>query len=165
MTVIDQLLENNSRYADGFDKGDLPLPPARNLAVVACMDARLDVHKILGLSEGDAHVIRNAGGVVSDDALRSLVISQRLLGTTAIVLIHHTDCGMLTFRDDAVKDAIEADTGLRPAFSMEAFGNLEQDVRQSISRIQANPFIPNKDQVRGFVYDCATGRLNEVSPG
>lgn len=164
MTVIDQLLENNSRYADGFDKGDLPLPPARNLAVVACMDARLDVHKILGLSEGDAHVIRNAGGVVSDDALRSLVISQRLLGTTAIVLIHHTDCGMLTFRDDDVKDAIESDTGLRPSFSMEAFGNLEQDVRQSISRIQANPFIPNKDQVRGFVYDCSTGRLNEVAP-
>lgn len=164
MTVIDQLLENNSRYADGFDKGDLPLPPACNLAVVACMDARLDVHKILGISEGDAHVIRNAGGVVSEDAIRSLVISQRLLGTTAIVLIHHTDCGMLTFRDDDVKDAIEADTGLRPSFSMEAFGNLEQDVRQSISRIQANPFIPNKDQVRGFVYDCATGRLNEVGP-
>ncbi len=163
MTVIDQLLENNSRYADGFDKGDLPLPPARSLAVVACMDARLDVHKILGIGEGDAHVIRNAGGVVSDDAIRSLVISQRLLGTTAIVLIHHTDCGMLTFRDDDVKDAIEADTGLRPSFSMEAFGNLEQDVRQSISRIQANPFIPNKDQVRGFVYDCASGRLNEVS--
>ena len=163
MTVIDQLLKNNSRYADGFDKGDLPLPPARNLAVVACMDARLDVHKILGISEGDAHVIRNAGGVVSDDAIRSLVISQRLLGTTAIVLIHHTDCGMLTFRDDDVKDAIEADTGLRPSFSMEAFGNLEQDVRQSISRIQANPFIPNKDQVRGFVYDCASGRLNEVA--
>ena len=163
MTVIDQLLENNSRYADGFGKGELPLPPARNLAVVACMDARLDVHKILGLSEGDAHVIRNAGGVVSDDAIRSLVISQRLLGTRAIVLIHHTDCGMLTFRDDAVKDAIEADTGLRPAFSMEAFGNLEQDVRQSISRIQASPFIPHKDQVRGFVYDCSTGLLNEVS--
>ena len=163
MTVIDQLLENNSHYADGFDKGDLPLPPACNLAVVACMDARLDVHKILGISEGDAHVIRNAGGVVSDDAIRSLVISQRLLGTTAIVLIHHTDCGMLTFRDDDVKDAIEADTGLRPSFSMEAFGNLEQDVRQSISRIEANPFIPNKDQVRGFVYDCSTGRLNEVS--
>ena len=164
MTVIDQLLENNSRYAAGFDKGDLPLPPACNLAVVACMDARLDVHKILGIGEGDAHVIRNAGGVVSDDAIRSLVISQRLLGTTAIVLIHHTDCGMLTFRDDDVKDAIEADTGLRPSFSMEAFGNLEQDVRQSISRIRANPFIPNKDQVRGFVYDCATGRLNEVGP-
>ena len=164
MTVIDQLLENNSLYADGFDKGDLPLPPARNLAVVACMDARLDVHKILGIGEGDAHVIRNAGGVVSDDAIRSLVISQRLLGTTAIVLIHHTDCGMLTFRDDDVKDSIEADTGLRPSFSMEAFGNLEQDVRQSISRIQTNPFIPNKDQVRGFVYDCGTGRLNEVAP-
>ena len=144
-------------------KAILPLPPGRGLAVVACMDARLDTHKLLGLAEGDAHVIRNAGGVVSDDAIRSLVISQRLLGTREIVLIHHTDCGMLTFRDDDVKDSIEADTGLRPSFALEAFGNLEQDIRQSIARIQANPFIPVKDQVRGFVYDCATGRLNEVT--
>ena len=164
MTVTDEALNNNARYAENFDKGDLPLPPACNLAVVACMDARLDVHKILGLKEGDAHVIRNAGGVVSDDAIRSLVISQRLLGTREIVLIHHTDCGMLTFRDDDVKDAIEAETGLRPAFALEAFGDLELDVRQSMSRIQANPFIPRKDQVRGFIYDCATGRLNEVIP-
>ena len=164
MTVTEQALANNARYAENFDKGDLPLPPARNLAVVACMDARLDVHKILGLEEGDAHVIRNAGGVVSDDAIRSLVISQRLLGTREIVLIHHTDCGMLTFRDDDVKDSIEADTGLRPTFALDAFGDLEQDVRQSMARIQANPFIPHKDQVRGFVYDCATGRLNEVAP-
>ena len=163
MTAIDELLANNARYAEGFDKGDLPLPPARKLAVVACMDARLDPHQVLGLEEGDAHVIRNAGGVISDDAIRSLVISQRLLGTREIALIHHTDCGMLTFRDDDVKDAIEADTGLRPAFSLEAFGDLEQDVRQSVSRIQANPFIPHKDQVRGFIYDCATGQLNEVS--
>ena len=164
MTAIDDALESNASYAAGFDKGDLPLPPARNLAVVACMDARLDTHKILGLEEGDAHVIRNAGGVVSDDAIRSLVISQRLLGTREILLIHHTDCGMLTFRDDDVKDAIEGDTGLRPTFALEAFGDLEQDVRQSIARIQASPFVPHKDQVRGFVYDCASGRLNEVSP-
>ena len=164
MSETDKLLENNARYAASFDKGDLPLPPGKGLAVVACMDARLDTHKLLGLAEGDAHVIRNAGGVVSDDAIRSLVISQRLLGTREIVLIHHTDCGMLTFRDDDVKDSIEADTGLRPSFALEAFGNLEQDIRQSIARIQANPFIPVKDQVRGFVYDCATGRLNEVTP-
>ena len=164
MTATDDALKNNEQYAESFDKGSLPLPPALHMAVVACMDARLDTHKLLGLEEGDAHVIRNAGGVVSDDAIRSLVISQRLLGTREVVLIHHTDCGMLTFRDDDVKDAILADTGLRPSFALEAFGDLEQDVRQSIARIQANPFIPVKDQIRGFVYDCATGRLNEVSP-
>ena len=157
VTTTEEVLESNASYAESFDKGSLPMPPARGLAVVACMDARLDTHKLLGLDEGDAHVIRNAGGVISDDVVRSLVISQRLLGTREIVLIHHTDCGMLTFRDDAVKDAIEADTGLRPAFALEAFGDLEQDVRQSLSRIQANPFIPLKDQVRGFIYDCATG--------
>ena len=163
MSAIDDALEGNAQYAASFDKGDLPLPPARGLAVVACMDARLNVHGLLGISEGDAHVIRNAGGVVSDDAIRSLVISQRLLGTREILLIHHTDCGMLTFRDDDVKDGILADTGLRPSFALEAFGDLEGDVRQSMARIQANPFIPHKDQVRGFVYDCATGQLNEVS--
>ena len=163
MTAIDDALAGNARYADTFDKGNLPLPPARGLVVVACMDARLDVHRILGLGEGDAHVIRNAGGVVSDDAIRSIVISQRLLGTREIALIHHTDCGMLTFRDDDVKDAIEADTGLRPAFALEAFGDLERDVRQSLARIRSSPFIPHKDRARGFVYDCATGRLNEVS--
>ena len=163
MTATDDALKNNAQYAEGFDKADLPLPPALNLTVVACMDARLDTHKLLGIQEGDAHVIRNAGGVVTDDVIRSLVISQRLLGTREVVLIHHTDCGMLTFRDDDVKDAIQADTGLRPSFAMEAFGDLEGDVRQSIARIKANPFVPVKDQVRGFVYDCATGRLNEVS--
>ena len=163
MTVIDDLLANNVRYAEKFDKGDLPLPPRLGLVVVACMDARLDTHSLLGISEGDAHVIRNAGGVVTDDAIRSLMISQRLLGTTSIILIHHTDCGMLTFRDDDVKDAIMADTGLRPAFALEAFPDLEDDVRQSIARIQASPFIPNKDDMRGFVYDCATGKLNEVT--
>jgi len=163
MAVINELLENNARYADNFDKGNLPLPPRLNLAVVACMDARIDVHGLLGIAEGDAHVIRNAGGVITDDAIRSLTISQRLLGTTSIMLIHHTDCGMLTFRDDDVKDAITADTGIRPAFALEAFGDLEEDIQQSIARIQASPFIPNKDDVRGFVYDCATGKLNEVT--
>ncbi len=165
MSLIDELLLNNARYAENFDKGNLPGPPARKLAVVACMDARLDPYRILGLEEGDAHVIRNAGGVVSEDVIRSLVISQRLLATREIVLIHHTDCGMLTFRDDAVKDAIEADTGLRPAFALEAFADLEQDVRQSIARIRVNPFILHKDRIRGFIYDCATGRLDEVTDG
>ena len=163
MAVIDELLENNARYAEDFDKGDLPIPPGRGLAIVACMDARLNVPALLGIGEGDAHVIRNAGGVVGDDAIRSLVISQRLLGTREVMLIHHTDCGMLTFRDDDVKDAIEADTGLRPSFALEAFGDLEGDVRQSMARISANPFVPHKDAVRGFVYDCATGRLGEVA--
>ena len=165
MSAIDDVLTNNAGYAEGFVQGTLHAPPAKNLAVVACMDARLDTHKLLGLKEGDAHVLRNAGGVVSDDVIRSLVISQRLLGTREIMLIHHTDCGMLSFRDDDVKDAIEADTGLRPAFALEAFRELEQDLRQSIARIQASPFIPLKDQVRGFVYDCATGQLNEVDGG
>ena len=146
MSVTDELLQNNARYADSFDKGDLPLPPARGLAVVACMDARLDTHKLLGLDEGDAHVIRNAGGVVSDDAIRSLVISQRLLGTREVVIIQHTDCGMLTFRDDDVKDAIEADTGLRPSFAMEAFGDLEENVRQSIRRGQGQSLHSGKGQ-------------------
>jgi carbonic anhydrase len=162
VAVTDELLKNNEAYAESFQKGDLPLPPARKVAVVACMDARLDVHRILGLEEGDAHVFRNAGGAVTDDAIRSLAISQRLLGTEEIVLIHHTDCGMLTFKDDDVKAQIEADTGIRPTFALEAFGDLEQDIRQSIARIQASPFIPNKSSVRGFVYDVRTGRLNEV---
>lgn len=162
MSVTDRLLENNKAYAGSFEKGALPLPPAKGVAVLACMDARLDVHKILGLDEGDAHVIRNAGGAATDDAIRSLVISQRLLGTREIVLIHHTDCGMLTFTDDAVKRQIEADTGIRPAFALEAFPDLDEDVRQSIARIKANPFIPNKSSVRGFVYDVKTGRLREV---
>ena len=163
MSVIDELVGNNARYAESFTKGDLPLPPGRNLAVVACMDARLDTHALLGLEEGDAHVIRNAGGVVTDDAIRSLTISQRLLGTQSIMLIHHTDCGMLTFRDDDVKDSIQADTGLRPPFALEAFGDLDDDIRHSIARIKASPFIPSKDDIRGFVYDCAAGSLKEVS--
>ncbi len=162
MSVTDQLLENNARYAGAFDKGDLALPPARKLAVIACMDARLDVHQILGLEVGEAHVFRNAGGAVTDDAIRSLAISQRLLGTEEVVLVHHTDCGMLTFTDDQVKGQIEAETGIRPGFALEAFADLEQDVRQSIARIKASPFVPHKERVRGFVYDVRTGRLQEV---
>jgi carbonic anhydrase len=163
MSVTDELLRNNADYAASFDTGDLPMPPGKGVAVVACMDARLNVYGALGLHEGDAHVICNAGGVVSEDAIRSLVISQRLLGTREIVLIHHSDCGMLTFSDDEVKAAIEADTGLRPSFALEAFTDLERDVRQSIARIKANPFIPNKDSVRGFVFDVHSGVLKEVT--
>jgi carbonic anhydrase len=163
MSVTDELLRNNEKYAESFDKGDLPLPPAKKLAVVACMDARLDVHAILGLGIGDAHVIRNAGGVVTDDEIRSLAISQRLLGTEEIILVHHTDCGMLTFTDDQVKADIEADVGLRPHFALEAFPDLERDIRQSIARIKASPFVPNKDSIRGFVFDVATGQLQEVT--
>ena len=162
MSVTDELLKNNERYARSFTKGGLPLPPAKHVAVVACMDARLDVHELLGLEEGDAHVIRNAGGAVTDDAIRSLVISQRLLGTREIILVHHTDCGMLTFTDEAVKKQVQADTGIRPPFALEAFADLEADVRQSIARIKANPFVPWKESVRGFVYDVKTGRLHEV---
>jgi carbonic anhydrase len=165
MSVTDELLANNDRYAESFDKGDLPLPPAKQVAVVACMDARLDVGKLLGLEEGDAHVIRNAGGVVTDDEIRSLAISQRLLGTREIVLIHHTDCGMLTFKDDDFREQIEQETGVRPEWAAEAFDDLDADVRQNIARIKASPFIPNKDSVRGFVYDVTNGHLREVSPG
>jgi carbonic anhydrase len=161
--VTDELLANNAAYARYFTSGDLPTPPAKKVAVLACMDARLNVYGALGLREGDAHVIRNAGGVATDDAIRSLVISQRLLGTREIILIHHTDCGMLTFRDDEVKAAIEADTGLRPPFALEAFPDPAQDVRQSIRRITASPFVPHRDSVRGFLYEVATGRLREVT--
>jgi carbonic anhydrase len=163
VSTTDELLRNNADYAAVFQAGDLPLPPATHVAVVACMDARLNPYGVLGLSEGDAHIIRNAGGVVTDDAIRSLTISQRLLGTREIILIHHTDCGMLTFNDDDVKAAIEKDTGLRPPFALEAFSDLDEDVRQSIRRIQASPFIPNKESVRGFVYDVRTGQLREVT--
>lgn len=163
MSVTDELLENNEAYATSFDKGGLPMPPGKQVAVVACMDARLDPAKVLGLEEGDAHVIRNAGGVVSDDAIRSLTISQRLLGTAEIVLIHHSDCGMLTFSDTDLKTAIEHETGIRPPFALEAFTDVDADVRQSIARIKASPFIPYKDQIRGFVYEVATGKLREVT--
>ncbi|MEX2586852.1 MAG: carbonic anhydrase [Actinomycetota bacterium] len=163
MAVTDELLRNNEAYAESFDKADLPMPPGKQVAVVACMDARVNVYGALGLSEGDAHVIRNAGGVITDDAIRSLVISQKLLGTKEIILIHHSDCGMLTFNDDQVKGQIESETGIRPPFALEAFGDVEDDVRQSINRIKASPFVPNKDSVRGFVFDVKTGKLNEVA--
>jgi carbonic anhydrase len=163
MTVTDELLRNNAEFAKSFSRGDLPMPPGKALAVVACMDARLNVYALLGLEEGQAHVIRNAGGVVSDDVLRSLVISQRLLGTREVILIHHTDCGMLTFTDDQVKADIEADVGLRPHFALEAFPDLERDIRQSIARIKASPFVPNKDSIRGFIYDVHSGALQEVT--
>ncbi|MDX8150312.1 carbonic anhydrase [Patulibacter brassicae] len=163
MSVTDELVQNAKAYAERFDKGALPLPPARKVAVLACMDARLNPYGLLGLQEGDAHVIRNAGGVVTDDEIRSLAISQRLLGTEEIILIHHTDCGMLTFTDDEFKRSVQDDVGIKPEWAAEAFSDLDEDVRQSIARIRASPFIPRTDSVRGFVYEVETGRLREVS--
>jgi carbonic anhydrase len=163
MSYTDDLLKNNEAYAGRFDKGGLPIPPAKKVAVVACMDARLNPSYVLGLEEGDAHVIRNAGGVITDDEIRSLAISQRLLGTEEIILIHHTDCGMLTFNDDEFRRAIQDDTGIKPQWAAESFSDLEEDVRQSKARIEASPFIPNKGSIRGFIYDVETGRLQEVS--
>ena len=163
MTTTDDLLRNAAAYAAAFDKGDLALPPAKKVAVLACMDARLDVYRVLGLGEGEAHVIRNAGGVVTEDEIRSLAISQHLLGTEEIILIHHTDCGMLTFNDDAFKRSIEDETGIKPQWAAESFTDPAEDVRQSIGRILASPFIPKKDSVRGFVYEVETGKLREVS--
>jgi carbonic anhydrase len=162
MSTTDDLLRNAEQYAERFDKGDLPIPPARKVAVVACMDARMIPTRILGLDEGDAHVIRNAGGVVTDDTIRSLAISQRLLATEEIILLHHTECGMLTFTDDEFKRSVQEETGIKPEWAAEAFDDLDEDVRQSIARIQASPFIPHKDSVRGFVFDVKTGRLREV---
>ncbi|MGH3304782.1 MAG: beta-class carbonic anhydrase [Streptosporangiaceae bacterium] len=162
MSATDELLANNARYAEQF-RGSLPMAPTTGVAVVACMDARLNVYAILGLTEGDAHVIRNAGGVITDDEIRSLAISQRLLGTREIILMHHSDCGMLTFTDDGFKRAIQDDTGVKPAWAAEAFEDIEEDVRQSKARIAASPFVPHKDAIRGFVFDVATGKLNEVS--
>jgi carbonic anhydrase len=163
MPTIDELVGNAEAYAERFDRGDLPLPPAKRIAVVACMDARLNPYGLLGLYEGDAHVIRNAGGVITDDEIRSLAISQRLLGTEEVMLIHHTDCGMLTFADDDFRRQVQDDTGIKPEWAAETFSDLDEDVRQSIARIKASPFIPRKDQIRGFVYDVHTGRLREVT--
>jgi carbonic anhydrase len=163
MSVTDELLSNAESYGANFDKGDLPLPPGRKVAVVACMDARLNPYGILGLSEGDAHVIRNAGGVITDDEIRSLAISQHLLGTEEIVLIHHTDCGMLTFTDEEFAQKLEQEAGQRPEWGARAFPDLEEDVRDSMRRIKESPFIPKKDSVRGFVYEVETGKLREVT--
>jgi carbonic anhydrase len=162
MSTTDELRRNAEKYAESFDKGDLPVPPAKKVAVLACMDARLIPSRVLGLDEGDAHVIRNAGGVVTDDAIRSLTISQRLLGTEEIILIHHTDCGMLKFTDDELKRSIQDDTGIKPAWAAEAFTDLDEDVRQSIARLKASPFLPHKHSIRGFVYEVDTGRLREI---
>jgi carbonic anhydrase len=161
MSVIDELLANNERYAEDFD-GPLPLRPARQLAVVSCMDARINTYRVLGLADGDAHIIRNAGGVVTDDVIRSLAISQRLLGTRHIVLLHHTDCGMLTFTDDEFRKAVHADVGMKPPWAVESFTDLRADLKQSMARIALSPFVPHKDSVRGFVFDVATGKLDEV---
>jgi carbonic anhydrase len=163
VTAIDELLRNADSYGESFSNGDLPMPPATRVAVVACMDARLNPTGLLGLKEGDAHVIRNAGGVITDDAIRSLAISQRLLGTEEVMLIHHTDCGMLTFKDDDFRRQVEEDTGVKPTWAAETFDDLDGDVRQSIARIKASPFIPKKDGVRGFVYDVENGSLREVA--
>ena len=163
MSTIDELVENAKTYAEDFDKSDLPLPPARRIAIVACMDARLNVYGLLGLQEGEAHVIRNAGGVITDDEIRSLAISQRLLGTEEVMLIHHTDCGMLTFDDDEFRRTVQEQTGIKPEWAAETFADVEEDVRQSIRRIEASPFIPKKDRVRGFVYEVESGRLREVT--
>jgi carbonic anhydrase len=163
MSTTDELLKNNESFAQGFDQGDLPLPPAKKIAIVACMDARLNPYPILGLNLGDAHVIRNAGGVVTDDEIRSLAISQHLLGTEEIMLIHHTDCGMLTFNDGEFADKLEAETGQRPRWEARSFPDLDQDVRDSIKRIEDSPFVPRKDSVRGFVYNTGTGELREVT--
>lgn len=162
VTVTDEYLANNAEYAKTFS-GPLPLPPSKQVAVVACMDARMDVYRILGLNDGESHVIRNAGGVVTDDEIRSLAISQRLLGTREIILIHHTDCGMLTFTDDDFKRDIQAETGIKPEWAAEAFGDVEEDVRQSLRRIEASPFVTLHTSLRGFVFDVATGKLHEVA--
>jgi carbonic anhydrase len=163
MSAIDEFLKNNEAFAEGFDKGDVPLPPARKLAIVACMDARLNPYPILGLSIGDAHVIRNAGGVITDDEIRSLAISQHLLGTEEIMLIHHTDCGMLTFRDAEFEEMLKQEAGRRPESRPLSFSDLEEDVRDSIEQIKESHFIPRTDEVRGFIYDVKTGRLDEVT--
>ncbi|MCW2997454.1 MAG: Carbonic anhydrase-related protein [Solirubrobacterales bacterium] len=163
MSTTDELLANARKYEASFTKGDLPMPPARRIAIVACMDARLNPYGLLGLQEGDAHVIRNAGGVITDDEIRSLAISQRLLGTQEIVLIHHTDCGMLTFTDDEFKRSIQDETGIKPEWAAEAFPDVEEDVKQSLARVRSSPFIPLKDSVRGFVYEVETGHLREVA--
>jgi carbonic anhydrase len=162
VTETDRLLENARAYAEGFDQAELGAPPARRVAVLACMDARLIPTRILGLDEGEAHVLRNAGGVVTDDAIRSLAISQSLLGTEEIVLLHHTDCGMLSFTDDEFAARLQAETGHRPEWPARSFSDLEQDLRDSIARLRESPFIPNKDSIRGFVYDVRTGELREV---
>ena len=162
MSAVDDYARNNEQYALTH-AGGAPGQPSRHIAIVACMDSRMDISPMLGMHDGEAHVIRNAGGVVTDDVVRSLAISQRLLSTREIMLIHHTDCGMQKTTDDEFKRAVEAETGIRPHWAVESFGDAEQDVRQSIGRLRASPFIPHKDAIRGFVFDVDTGKLNEVA--
>ena len=161
MSAVDDYVKNNKEYALTH-LGGRPVRPARQVAIVACMDSRMKIFPMLGLGDGEAHVVRNAGGVVTDDVVRSLAISQRLLGTREIMLIHHSDCGMQKTTEDEFKGAIEADTGIRPPWAVESFGDAAQDVRQSIGRLKASPFIPHKDGIRGFVFDVDTGKLSEV---
>jgi len=163
VSVTDELLRNNEAYAAAYDRGDLRSPPLKHVAVLTCMDARIDPHRMLGLAEGDAHVIRNAGGVANDDALRSLVVSQRKLGTREVIVILHTDCGMRTFAEDAFAEELEAETGVRPAWQTTSFNEIEADVRRAVARVRASPFLPHTQSVRGFVYEVETGRLREVT--
>ena len=163
MPVIDDLLANNADFARSFDGGSASVVPAKKVIVLTCMDSRLDPVSVLGLAPGDAHVLRNAGGIASDDAIRSMMLSQRRLGTTSIMVIHHSDCGMLDLDEQRVGDQIEAEIGIRPPFALGAFSDLDDDVRQTISRIEASPFIPCKDDIRGFVYEVKTGLLREVT--
>jgi len=163
MTLADDLLARNRAYAQQSFRGSRPVRPARALAIVACMDSRMDMFAMLGLEQGDAHVLRNAGGVVTDDVIRSLAISQRILDTRGIVLVHHTDCGMQKITDDSFRDELEADTGLRPSFAIESFRDPYEHVRQSITRLHHSPFLARKDEIVGFVYDVETGLLNLVS--
>jgi carbonic anhydrase len=160
--VIDQLVQNNQRFAASLPELHLDVRPRQRLAIVACMDSRLDVFAALGLDSGDAHVLRNAGGVITDDVIRSLAVSQRRLGTEAVMLIHHTDCGMQALTDDGFRAELLQDTGVAPAFAIESFTDLDADVRQSILRVRRSEFVPHRDHVRGFVYDVDTHALREV---
>jgi carbonic anhydrase len=162
MSATDELLENNRRYAEAFDKAELTSTPAKKVAVLTCMDSRIIPSRILGLAEGDVNIIRNAGGVVTEDAIRSLAISQNLLRTEEIILIHHSDCGMLTFTDQEFADRLEGETGERPEWAAMTFSDLEENLRDSIRRIKESPFIPRTESVRSFVYDVTTGELSEV---
>ena len=165
MDVIDKLVTNNQAFAESVPAGHLDVRPSRQLAIVTCMDSRLDVFAALGLGDGEAHVLRNAGGVITDDVIRSLAVSQRRLGTREIMLIHHTDCGMLTLTDDGFRAELQEATGVAPAFAIESFTDLEADVRQSILRVRRSAFVPHRDRVRGFVYDVDSHRLSEVTVG
>jgi carbonic anhydrase len=162
MDVVDQLLENNREFAGSLPSDRLAVEPRLRLAVVACMDSRLDVFAALGLRSGEAHVLRNAGGVVSDDVIRSLAVSQRRLGTREVMLVHHTDCGMQKITDDGFRTELMETAGVAPAFAIESFTDLDADVRQSILRVRRSPFLPHRDRVRGFVYDVDDHRLREV---